>query len=355
MKRMILKLTSLFLGLALLLSGVLPGGASLETTLAATGLDMNGYTIKGYPYSDSHFAVFDSTGSGKRQIGTCYGDEDLITIHGVGGDGWSHITYPAGRSTKTGFCRTEYLFQNADFDGSVGNVQSNITTYRKPGCGTKYGTSTRGDTVIIVGRANGNTQLLYPCGSYYKMAWIRGNYTISNGTLSNEGGGGGQQIQNTSGGLHSPVPSGCRFNRKTWDNGWYGYHDINRGVSTATPVYAIADGTVTYKQAYRTYNGTKKLSSYGNFIEFRSSNGAYTAKYCHLNRFAGANQIISSSSTTRVSGSTGVYTIASRYVRKGDVIGYVGQTGNASGVHLHFELRRNGRRIDPTSVIGGLT
>lgn len=123
----------------------------------------------------------------------------------------------------------------------------------------------------------------------------------------------------------------------------------------ATPVYAIADGTVTYKQAYRIYNGVKKLTSYGNFIEFQSSDGIYTAKYCCLSGFSGANQIISSYNTIRAaSESTGVYRIKTRTVRKGEVIGYIGQTGNASGVHLHYELRRNGTHIDPTSVIGGL-
>ncbi len=346
MKKKMLKIMAAVLSLAILLTGIQLSGPSIWTAQAATGLNMNGFTIKGYPYSDSHFPVYNSTGSEKSQIGTCYGNEDLITIHGVGSDGWSRITYPAGRATKTGYCWTRYLFQNADFDGSVGVNHSNITTYRKPGCSTKYGTSTRGDTVIIVGRANGNTQILYPCGSYYKMAWIRGSYSISNGTLVNRGG--------PVNALHSPVPSGCKFNRKTNDGGWYGYHDINRGVSTATPVYAIADGTVTYKQAYRTYRGVKKLTSYGNFIEFRSSDRVYTAKYCHLNRFIGSRQIISSSNTARVSGSTGVYNIATRSVRKGEIIGYIGQTGNASGVHLHFELRKNGSRIDPTSVIGNL-
>lgn len=347
MKKKLFKLMSLFFGLALLLTGLQFNSSFLETAHAATGLDMNGYTIKGYPYSDSHFPVYNSTGSGKRQIGTCYGNEDLITIHGVGSDGWSLITYPAGRTTKTGYCWTSYLFQNVDFSGSAGNVRSNITTYRKPGCGTKYGTSTTGDQVFILGSANGNTQILYPCGSYYKMAWIKGSYTINNGTLTNSG-------NDTDGVLHSPVPSGCKFNRKTNDGGWYGYHDINRGVSSTTPVYAIADGTVTYKQAYRIYNGVKKLTSYGNFIEFQSSDGIYTAKYCHLSGFSGANQIISSYNSVRASGSTGVYRIKTRTVRKGEIIGYIGQTGNASGVHLHFELRKNGTRIDPASVIGGL-
>lgn len=351
MKKKMLKIMTAFLSLVLLLVGIQFNESFLETVHAATGLNMNGFTIQGYPYSDSHFPVYNSTGAGKQQIGTCYGNEDFIIIHGVGSDGWSYITYPTGNnSTKTGFCWTEYLFQNTEFNGSVGTVQSNITTYSKPECGTRYGTTTRGDTVLIVGNAKGNTQILYPCAKYYKMAWIKGTYTITNGILTN--GGNSNPVTNNS--LHSPVPYGCKFNTKTNDNGWYGYHDINRGVSSSTPVYAIADGTITYKQAYRIYNGVKKLTSYGNFIEFQSSDRTYTAKYCHLSRFAGSGQIISSSNTVRASGNTGVYNIKTRSVKRGEVIGYIGQTGNASGVHLHFELRKNGTRIDPTSVISVL-
>jgi murein DD-endopeptidase MepM/ murein hydrolase activator NlpD len=154
--------------------------------------------------------------------------------------------------------------------------------------------------------------------------------------------------------LTSPVPSGSRFNTMSNDNGWYGYHDININVSTSTPVYAIADGTVTYKQAYKTYNGVKYLTSYGNFIQFTSSDGTYTAKYCHLSSFKGVSQRISSSYTKRESGNTGLYTLTTKSVKKGDVLGYIGKTGNATGVHLHFELYKNGSRIDPTSVISGL-
>lgn len=155
-------------------------------------------------------------------------------------------------------------------------------------------------------------------------------------------------------GLCSPVPLGCRFNRKTNDNGWYGYHDININVSTQTPVYALCNGTVTYKQAYTNFSGVEILTSYGNFIEFTSADGVYKAKYCHLNRFVGAGQIISSGQTKEQSGSSGVHTIISRNVKKGEIIGYIGKTGKASGVHLHFELRKNGTRIDPTSVISNL-
>ena len=74
MKKKIMRLIAVFFSLTFLLTGIQYNGSFLETAQAATGLNMNGQTIEGYPYSDSHFPVYDSTGSGKRQIGTCYGN-----------------------------------------------------------------------------------------------------------------------------------------------------------------------------------------------------------------------------------------------------------------------------------------
>lgn len=157
-------------------------------------------------------------------------------------------------------------------------------------------------------------------------------------------------------GLGSPVPANCKFTRKSTDGKWYGYHDININVSSSTPVYALANGTVEYRQAYRTNSSGKQyLTSYGNFINFKSADNVYSAKYCHLSKFVGAQQqIINSAITRRERGSSNTHFCGRRNVKKGEIIGYIGETGNASGVHLHFELTERGRRIDPTSVIKGL-
>jgi murein DD-endopeptidase MepM/ murein hydrolase activator NlpD len=82
-------------------------------------------------------------------------------------------------------------------------------------------------------------------------------------------------------------------------------------------VLATADGVITFQGR----NG-----GYGNMVELRHANG-YTTRYAHLSRFAKGQ-----SRGTKV--------------LKGQVIGYVGATGLATGPHLHYELRERGRPID---------
>ena len=81
------------------------------------------------------------------------------------------------------------------------------------------------------------------------------------------------------------------------------------------------------------YKTTDKTgSSYGNYVKIKHNNGYYTL-YAHLKY----------ESVTVKSGDK---------VEKGQVIGYMGATGHATGAHLHFEVRdTNNTKIDPTSYI----
>ncbi len=71
--------------------------------------------------------------------------------------------------------------------------------------------------------------------------------------------------------------------------------------------------------------------NYGRFILIRHSDQIETA-YAHLSNYVDRMAIGQS-------------------VRRGEVIGYVGTSGNATGPHLHFEVRRNGRAVDPLGNI----
>ncbi len=88
-----------------------------------------------------------------------------------------------------------------------------------------------------------------------------------------------------------------------------------------TAVHAVLDGTVIEA-------GTAQMA--GKYIKIDHHNG-YETLYCHCSE---------------------LYVTAGTIVRKGDVIAAVGQTGLATGPHLHFELHENGTATDPEKLLG---
>lgn len=125
--------------------------------------------------------------------------------------------------------------------------------------------------------------------------------------------------------------SPLEFTRVTSSFNWKRYHPIlgmyrahlgtDYGAGYGTPVYAVADGSVAAAGSDR---------GYGNVVTLRHFNG-YTTRYAHLRSFAKGIR-------------------AGTRVKQNQVIGYVGSTGLATGPHLHFELRQNGRPVDSRKV-----
>lgn len=92
---------------------------------------------------------------------------------------------------------------------------------------------------------------------------------------------------------------------------------IDYAAPTGTPVSSVADGVVVYK-------GWK--GGYGNYIEIKHAMG-YTTSYGHLSKFS-----------SRI--------FVGKRVKQGEVIGYVGMTGIASGPHLDFRIKQNDRYLN---------
>lgn len=97
------------------------------------------------------------------------------------------------------------------------------------------------------------------------------------------------------------------------------------GVPEGTPIYAAADGQVTAANATDPWG-----YSWGYYVKIKHSD-VHDTLYAHMSRVAVAE---------------------GQYVKQGELIGYVGSTGNSSGPHLHFELYLNGTRVDPEPYIG---
>jgi murein DD-endopeptidase MepM/ murein hydrolase activator NlpD len=96
---------------------------------------------------------------------------------------------------------------------------------------------------------------------------------------------------------------------------------VDFAAQRGTPVRAVGDGVI----AHADWSGP-----YGKTVEIQHDS-TYTTRYAHLEKFA--DGIRSGTSVT-----------------KGQVIGYVGSTGRATGPHLHFELYKDQQYVDPLSV-----
>ncbi|MCH7929279.1 MAG: peptidoglycan DD-metalloendopeptidase family protein [Proteobacteria bacterium] len=104
-----------------------------------------------------------------------------------------------------------------------------------------------------------------------------------------------------------------------------GYTKMHRGVDFAArsgaPIIAAGDGVVVRAG----WNG-----AYGRYIRIRHK-GQYSTAYAHLSRLAKNLR-------------------RGRRVKQGQVIGYVGSSGRSTGPHLHYEVLRGGRQINPLKV-----
>lgn len=102
-----------------------------------------------------------------------------------------------------------------------------------------------------------------------------------------------------------------------------GYTKVHKGADFAapkgTPIYAAGNGTVDYA-------GWK--GAYGKYVRIRH-NSEYSTAYAHM---------------------SGIRTKRGRRVTQGQVIGYVGTTGRSTGAHLHYEILKNSRQVNPLKV-----
>ena len=102
------------------------------------------------------------------------------------------------------------------------------------------------------------------------------------------------------------------------------HYGIDIGASYGTKIYASDGGVViTSEESY----------SYGNYVMIAHGNGRYTL-YAHMSvRLVSVDDVVS----------------------QGDVIGYVGATGYATGPHIHFEIYENDERVDPLQYFSNYT
>ena len=116
-----------------------------------------------------------------------------------------------------------------------------------------------------------------------------------------------------------------RFTRKRWHPILHRYRahlGVDFGARRGTPIRAAGNGRITF---------CGRKGGYGKVIIIDHGSG-YKTLYAHMSRFRHGMR-------------------RGRYVKQGQIIGYVGSTGLSTGPHLHFGLYRNNRAINPLRVV----
>lgn len=151
------------------------------------------------------------------------------------------------------------------------------------------------------------------------MEMLYGNHDYGSGNsteFATLGGGAlGMPLKFSSKNITSPFGYRmCPFHGREFHNG------IDIAKPTGTPIYAAADGTVSLAGVY---------GGYGNCVIIKHG-GGMTTLYGHQSKLACRK------------GQT---------VRRGQLIGYVGSTGNSTGPHLHFTVTVNGKDVNPMPLL----
>ncbi|HME90456.1 MAG TPA: M23 family metallopeptidase, partial [Myxococcaceae bacterium] len=120
----------------------------------------------------------------------------------------------------------------------------------------------------------------------------------------------------------SRVTSGFGLRRHPILQQWRAHQGVDYGAPTGTKVKATGDGVVAF---------AGRKSGYGNLVVLRH-HGGYSTYYAHLRDFARGLK-------------------PGKRVLQGEVIGYVGQTGWATGPHLHYEFRVHEQNRNPLTMV----
>lgn len=123
-------------------------------------------------------------------------------------------------------------------------------------------------------------------------------------------------------------------------SGFHSGMDIAGGGISGRPILAIADGVVYMaNKSWTASQGKSGYASYGNFcavnhgtMTIKGASAKYVAFYAHA---------------------TSIIVSVNQNVKQGQVLGYVGTTGNSTGPHLHIGIQKNGSWVNPYPLLKG--
>ena len=230
-------------------------------------------------------------------------DETPLRIRGQVGDSLYRSARAAGAPASAVQAYIKALGTQLDLQRDVraGDTFDMIVSHRRAATGER-----QAGQLLFAGLERGSR------GGVNLMRWgSEGDFYDADGTGEEKGG------------LVAPVPGRMSSSYGMRRHPVLGYRRMHSGVDFkarhGTPIVAVTDGSVT---------GAGRMGGCGNAVRIRHNNGIDT-RYCHMSRIAVSN---------------------GASVRRGQVIGYVGSTGLSTGPHLHYEMYRGGKAVNPASV-----
>ena len=177
-----------------------------------------------------------------------------------------------------------------------------------------------GKKVTETGREIGNSKLLYVLINTPKKAYHRYHFVDSSGKQGfyDEHGQAGAKmiVKRPLGGAR--ISSGFGMRRHPILKYQIQHAGIDYAAPTGTPIPAGADGVIVQ---------IGRRGAYGRYVRIRHD-ATYSTAYAHLSAFKKDLRVGS-------------------VVKRGDIVGYVGSSGRATGPHLHYEVLKNGKQVNP--------
>ncbi|CAM4406416.1 peptidase M23 [Bacillus manliponensis] len=222
-------------------------------------------------------------------------------------NGWFKINH----NGRTGYVSSQYVtFMKGN--SSIGTVVDDYYIKAsalnvRSGAGTNYrvmGALPKGTKVQVLSEQNGWSEINYNGKKGYISSKFLSKTKVTDATE--------QQTQNDNKASHFIKPAAGSYTSGFGKRGGQMHHGLDIAASGTVPVVAAADGVVT-----RSYYS----NSYGNavFMSHNLNGETYTTVYAHLN-----NRSVSVGQT----------------VKQGQQLGFMGNTGQSNGQHLHFEVHK---------------
>lgn len=187
---------------------------------------------------------------------------DVCVIKEIYDSGWVKVEYPVKGGKKTAYTKSSNFFVNTNFSKTTYKTAQNTTVYYKSNLNSKLGTTTVNDSVYIIGKSNGNQQILYPVAGGYKLGFVKGTLQTKSSVQSSSSTQTATKT-NLSYGLYKNNSARITCGFDGYVNTKGRHEGIDIACKVGASVYSLTDGTITrVTSGSRGSNGLSTIAIY---------------------------------------------------------------------------------------------